>query len=138
MYPLSLPTKARPPATVGCELDVSPLGKPKAHFNFRLGICAAVRPAPRAGWNRVLELSTPQPMEPASRFVIVGLFAHWLGMVLAAPGPELPTGRPLMNSATRRICISLRPSAWVFIFPVESASTIFSGVISRMASAVGP
>src|SRR5262245_51631665 len=70
--------------------------------------------------------------------VMVGLFGHLFGMFFASPAVELPMGRPAMNSARRRICGSPRPSACIFILPVESDSKIFSGVISRIASAVGP
>src|SRR5262245_32649561 len=70
--------------------------------------------------------------------VMAGLLGHLFGMFFASPAAELPIGLPAMNSARRRIWGSVRPSACIFILPVESDSKIFSGVISRIASAVGP
>ena len=57
--PASLPTKIRPPATLGwarAEL-VSP--NPKAHFTLSFGTSAAVIPAAAVFWKRVFSRSTP-------------------------------------------------------------------------------
>src|SRR5678816_2247539 len=99
MKPLSLPAKTRPETTVGCEFEDSPVGKPKAHFNFSLGTLAAVRRAAAAGWNRVLLPSLPQPFHPADAAgsVIAGLLVHLFGMSFALPAFELPIGLPDMN-----------------------------------------
>src|SRR5882757_4058034 len=111
MYPLSLPTKTLPDTTVGCELVVSPVGNPKAHFTLRRGTSAAVSRAAAAGWKRVLLLSLPQPFHPAlaAGSVIAGFCAHLLGMFFASPAAELPIGRPERNSAIRRFVPSLIP-----------------------------
>src|SRR5215471_11658952 len=126
MYPLSLPTNTLPATTVGCDAEVSPVGNPNAHFSFRFGTCAAVRPAPRAGWKRVLALSIPQPFQVGAfvMLVIVGLLGHLFGMFFASPAAELPIGRPDMNSARRRIWGSPSPSACIFILPVDIDSKI--------------
>src|SRR5882672_3495684 len=66
--PPALPTKTRPPTTVGCALASRSPGKPNAHFTFRREACAAVKPAAFAVWNRVLLVLSPQPFQllPAS------------------------------------------------------------------------
>ena len=46
--PLWLPTKTRPPTTVGWASAATSPGKPNAHFSFRRGTCAAVSPAAAA------------------------------------------------------------------------------------------
>src|SRR5262245_26139782 len=63
--PLWLPTKTRPPATVGIPRAVTALGKPNAHFNVSFGVCSAVNPASAAGWKRVLVFSRLQPVHRA-------------------------------------------------------------------------
>ena len=40
-------------------------GRPNAHFNLRLGTCAALIPAAFAAWNRVFVASGPQPFHDA-------------------------------------------------------------------------
>src|SRR6476619_655880 len=104
MYPLSLPAKTRPATTVGCEFELSPVGKPKAHFSFNFGTSVAVSRAAAAVWKRVLPLSLPQPFHPApaAGSVIAGLREHLFGMSFALPAFERPSGRPDMNSAIRR------------------------------------
>src|SRR5689334_11395816 len=127
----------RPDTTVGCALLVMPFGIPKAHFNFRRGTSAAVRRAAAAGWNRVLARSGLQPFHagPLEGSRIGGLAVHWFGIALASALWTLPSGRPLMNSATRCFWMSLSdlPSVWLAAF---SPATMRSGVISRMAYAV--
>src|SRR6186713_2143265 len=120
MYPLSLPTKTRPDTIVGCELVVSPVGNPNAHFSFSFGTSAAVRRAAAAGWNRELLLSLPQPFQLALAvgFVIAGFCVHLFGMFFASPAAELPMGLPDMNSAMRRFWPSFSPSDFSFIDPV--------------------
>src|SRR5580765_4117274 len=104
MYPLSLPPKTRPETIVGCELVVSPVGNPNAHFSLSVGTSAAVSRAAAAGWKRVLLLSLPQPFHPAPEAgsVIGGFCVHLLGMLFASPAGELPIGLPERNSAIRR------------------------------------
>src|SRR6185295_1275673 len=133
MYPLSLPTNTLPETTVGCELVVSPVGNPNAHFSLRRGTSAAVRRAAAAVWKRVLLLSLPHPFQPAraAGSVMAGFCAHWLGIFFASPAAELPMGRPDRNAAMRRFCGSEIPWDLSFIEPVVRDSRIFSGVIWR-------
>src|SRR5438477_360672 len=83
----------RPAAIVGCVFAETPAGKPKAHFSFNRGTCAAVRPAACAGWNRELDISAPQPFHAAPRAGSerAGLLRHLFGMFLASPCWALPT-----------------------------------------------
>src|SRR3954462_8728865 len=120
MYPLSLPTKTLPETIVGCELVVSPVGKPKAHFSLSFGTSAAVRRAWAAGWNRVLLLSLPQPFQLAlaAGSVMAAFCVHLFGMFFASPAGELSIGLPERNSAMRRFCGSVMPSDLSFIVPV--------------------
>src|SRR5271165_1912105 len=47
----------------GCpNTDFAP-GNPNAHFSLSWGTWAAVSPAVFSDWNRVLEVSTPQPFQ---------------------------------------------------------------------------
>src|SRR5262245_12791264 len=130
--------KTRPDTTVGWALFVSPLGRPNAHFSFSRATSAAVSRAAAAGWNRVLPRSLPHPFHdgPLVGSRIGGFAVHWFGIDLASPAPVLPTGRPLMNSPTRRFWMSLsaRPSVWLGRF---SAATISSGDNCRIDHAVG-
>src|SRR6185295_15213523 len=117
--PLSPPMNTRPEATVGCPLADSPDGYPNAHFSFNRGTCAAVSLALPDGWNRVFPESAPHPFHagPLAGLDSVGLLGHRLGMLLASPTFALPSGRPLMNSATRCLWISLKPSVCTFMEP---------------------
>src|SRR5687768_2067560 len=102
----------RPETTVGWALLVMPWGIPNAHFNFKRGTSAAVRRAAAAGWKRVFARSFPQPFHdgPLAGSGIAGLAVHRFAIDEASPALTLPIGRPLMNSATRCLWMSL--SAW--------------------------
>ena len=122
-YPISVPTKMRPAATVGCPAAETPWGYPKAHRSFNRGISAAVMPAVRA-WKRVFARSAPQPFHagPPAGSVSGGLPGQWLGMPEASPDWAVPKGRPLSDSATLRLATSLNFRPCIFMVPVESAS----------------
>src|SRR6058998_733141 len=68
--PSASPTYRRPPTTTGCVPPVVAPGNPKAHFSFRRGTSAALKPAALAAWNRVLVIVTPQPFHSAVLFVL--------------------------------------------------------------------
>ena len=110
---------------------------PNAHLSFRRGTSAAVSRAAAAGWKRVFARSGPQPFHPGplagSR--IGGLAVHWFGIAFASPLLTLPSGRPLMNSATRCFWMSLSDCPSVCVGDLRPA-TIRSGVICRIAYAV--
>src|SRR5271157_2744658 len=99
MKPVSVPTKTRPETTDGCPNAETPLGNPNAHLRLRRGTSETVSSAAFADWNLVLPASGLQPFqpEPAAGAAIGGFTEHWLGMLLASPACELPTGRPLIN-----------------------------------------
>src|SRR5688572_18599787 len=113
MYPLSLPTKTRPAATVGCEEEVSPVGNPKAHFNFKFGTWGGGRARARAGLDRGVGVIDP-PVVPCGCWGGAGDFrlgAALFGHVAAAPAGRISNGPAAMNSATRRFWPSLSASA---------------------------
>src|SRR5689334_13068900 len=60
--PSWLPTKTRPPATVGGAKAIVVPGKPKAQRSTSLGTSAADNPACAAFWNLVLVASGLQPV----------------------------------------------------------------------------
>src|SRR5687767_14636510 len=62
--------KSRPATTVGGAQATEASGNPNAHCNASLGICAAVRPAAAAAWNRVLVSDGLHPAQDAS-FVVL-------------------------------------------------------------------
>jgi hypothetical protein len=52
--------------------------------------------------------------------VIGGFALHRFGMSFASPAFVLPSGRPPMNSPTRRAWMSLRVRPW-WVFPCSAA-----------------
>src|SRR5262245_48033921 len=128
----------RPDTTVGCALFVSPFGRPNAHFNFSFDTSAAVSRAAAADWKRLFAMSLPHPFHagPLAGSRIAGFAVHWFAIALASPAFLLPSGRPAMNSPTRRFWMSLSagPALWLGRF---SAATISSGVNCRIDEAVG-
>src|SRR5436190_4117450 len=99
----SLPKKTRPETTVGCEYISVAFGTPKAHFNLRLGTCAAVSPAFAAVWNRAFFSPAPQPFHdgPLAGLAIGGFEAHLFVIDFESPA-ALFMGRPERNSANCR------------------------------------
>src|SRR5690242_8679796 len=66
---------------VACAFDWRSPGNPNAHFNFKLGMSAAVSPALFASWNRLFDvLAPPQPFDagpaPTSNDPAFPLAAH--------------------------------------------------------------
>src|SRR5579883_2257847 len=108
MYPASLPKNTRPEATVGWECISAAFGTPKAHFNFRFGICAAVKPAFAEVWNRVFLSPGLQPFHegPAAGSVSGGLDRQGFVILLISPASSLPIGRAARNSAICRFWTS--------------------------------
>ena len=86
---LSLATKTRPRATVGCDELTPPPGKPNAHFSVSFGTSRAARPAAAAVWKRAL-LLPPQPFHAGvvERSPSGGLDVQRL-VILAVPVPSM-------------------------------------------------
>jgi hypothetical protein len=59
--PFCAPTNTRPPATVGCAYAETVSGNPNAHFSFRVGTWAALKPACSADCDRLFVASGLQP-----------------------------------------------------------------------------
>ena len=72
----------------------------------------------------MFEARAPQPFQAASSAgsAMAGHERHMLGIVRASPRAELPSGRPLMNSASAFFCASLSPSDCARMDPDVSAS----------------
>ncbi len=120
---MSLPTNTRPDTTVGCAFADTPAGKPNAHLSSSFGTSAAVSPAPRALCERRFDSSTPQPFQLGAPegSASGGLLVQRFGMLAAAPAFALPSGLPLMNSATPRFWTSVMAAPCACITPVVSA-----------------
>src|SRR5580698_4913846 len=119
---MSVPTNTRPPTTAGCAKAEVPPGKPNAHFNFRLGTLAALRPAAVAGWKRVFAKLFPQPFQSLSGERCRGGFAlQWFGIDAESPACLEPRNWPDSDSATRRRSASVRVSPTDFMRPVVRA-----------------
>ena len=139
---MSAPKKTRPPAIVGCPYIDAAFGRPNAHFNLRLGTCAAVMPAAFADWKRALVASGPQPFHaaPAEGSVSFAFAAQWFGIDFGSPAGTLPSFRPPTNSAKPRFTRSVR-SAWACVCAgvglIVIAAYTVSGASLRSASISG-
>jgi len=73
-------------------------------IEFKLTTLASFILVPFALWKRRFDSSTLQPFQPGAveGSASGGLLAQRFGMLAAAPAFALPSGRPLMNSATPR------------------------------------
>src|SRR5215831_15861476 len=112
-------------------------GNPKAHFSFRRGTDAAVRPA-AASWKRVFALVTPQPFHagPASGFADALCCAHidcGAGFVTSGCLKDFP----VTNSATARRSDAERAAVIEIIDPLSSEASTRSGVIVISVARVG-
>ena len=98
-------TKTLPDIIVGCELVVSPVGNPKAHFNFKRGTSVAVSRAPAAVWDRALLLLLPQPFQfaPVAGSVMGGFRRTRLPFLLH---PQWRNFQPVVPTRTRRYGVS--------------------------------
>src|SRR5688572_3813812 len=59
----ALPTKTRPPTTVGCANARLTPWNPKAHFSFKRGTSLADNRAIAAGWKRCCARFAPHPFQ---------------------------------------------------------------------------
>ena len=119
---LSLATKTRPRATVGCDELTPPPGKPNAHFSVSFGTSRAASPAAAAVWKRAL-LLPPQPFHAGvvERSPSGGLDVQRL-VIFAVPVPSMSrNGLRATNSVRSRFCLSGIDMAWTAIDPVVIA-----------------
>src|SRR5215510_12118706 len=101
-----LPTKTRPPTTVGWDQAIAASGKPNAHFSVRLGTCDAVRPAAAEVWKCVLAALGLQPFHAAPERALVNGSRDVHRPIVAPTGsPDIVL--PVRNSATARFSAPL-------------------------------
>src|SRR5262245_3824995 len=132
-----VPTKIRPPTTVGWETMVLG-GKPKAHLTLSLGTWSAVSPASSADWKRALARPAPQPFHcgPLLGSKSPGLCSHRPARV-SFPSCPCSSFLPVTNSAMARRSSAVRLKPTNFIAPSSSASSTSCGPMSRRASNCG-
>src|SRR5205807_10100271 len=99
-------------------------GSPNAHFSCRRATDAAVMLAALADWNRAFTRSGLHPFQPGVdvRSLIGAVLAQRLLIALTSPLSAAPSLRPETHSAISRFWISVSSAAWLFMFPVVSAS----------------
>ena len=134
--PFWLPTKRRPPATVGCDQAEVASGKPKAHLSVSFGTVCSDSPACAAVWKRVLALVGDQPLQRGASGATTsgGLVLH---LPKAAPVTSPPSTRPVRCSATARRSAPVRRPPCGRMPPAVSAERMASGERRLSTSGAG-
>src|SRR5688572_33191546 len=112
-------------------------GNANAHLSFNRGTSAAVSPAARASWKRVLAVFTPQPFHrgpaDASKAAALRHIAAAAGVVTNGVESDLPE----TNSAIARRSGAVRLVTIEIMVPVSMVASTRSAGIVRIASSCG-